>query len=239
MPTVRSGQSTSGSGIPTGCSSQPKSPRPPGAVSSAASPALARARTYAAGCVDASVSGGRAPAMPKARRASSWRSRRALDVVRASERAVRASVSVSASGSAPASARAAHASSATCAVMSHEPSGTGAVSRPARKPVSVPNRGVRPGCARSRRRPRAPGRARRPRPPRPRPWGARSRPAVPARWSAATTGRAIPPPHRLRAPRAVRSRPAVRAPAAVRPSSPPRRCPPVRCPATRWRTAAR
>jgi SAM-dependent MidA family methyltransferase len=34
-----------GSGTPTGWSSQPKSPSPPGAVSSAASPALARART--------------------------------------------------------------------------------------------------------------------------------------------------------------------------------------------------
>ncbi len=91
--------------------------------------------------------------------------------------------------------------------MSHEPSGTGAVSRPSRKPVSVPNGGGCPGCARSRRRSRAPARRRRRRPPRPCPWGGRSRPAVPPRAPAATTGRATQPPRRRRASRAVRCRP--------------------------------
>lgn len=40
--------------------------------------------------------------------------------------------------------------------MSQEPSGTGGVSRPARKPVRVPNGGARRGCGRSPRPPRAP-----------------------------------------------------------------------------------
>lgn len=65
---------------------------------------------------------GRAPLTPRARSAARW-------------------VTTRPPGSA-------HASSATCAVMSHEPSGTGAVSRPSRKPVSVPKGGRPPAtCA--------------------------------------------------------------------------------------------
>ncbi|CAM5713043.1 hypothetical protein SBADM41S_01777 [Streptomyces badius] len=81
--------------------------------------------------IAAALSGGRSPPTPRRRSAARW----SVSSVLAS---VLAAVTDSATGSVTAAAQA---SSATCAVRSQDPSGTGRTSRPPRKPVSVPKGG--------------------------------------------------------------------------------------------------
>ena len=127
---------------PAGAASRSR-PRPPRAVSSAASPALASARTYAEGSVEASASGGRVPVTPRA-----WQCGALAEQTRAGRggRPCRGGLRLAC----------AHASRATWAVMSHEPSGTGAVLAALPEAGERPERGRSPRSARSPRPPRAP-----------------------------------------------------------------------------------
>src|SRR5687767_8118818 len=67
VPAPPTRRATAAASTPTGCSSHQCPPRPAGSVSSAATDAAASARTYLAGSVVASASGGRRPSVPSAR----------------------------------------------------------------------------------------------------------------------------------------------------------------------------